>query len=87
MAAFGAVGVRCKHAGAGWRHSSTTLADYPQRDRTSCTARGLDRLDGGVGDADGRLRAGLHRDGVHPNRAGYDVMRPVAEAAMQTALA
>ncbi|WP_428152040.1 GDSL-type esterase/lipase family protein [Brevundimonas sp.] len=51
--------------------------------------RGLVRADyfSALADADGRLRPEFHRDGVHPTRAGYDVMRPVAERAIQEALA
>lgn len=33
-------------------------------------------------DADGGLRADLGNDGVHPNRAGYAVMRPLAAKAI-----
>ena len=38
-------------------------------------------------DADGALRADLTRDGVHPDAAGYALMRPIADAAMASALA
>jgi len=31
------------------------------------------------------LRAELTRDGVHPTAAGYDVMRPIALAALTAA--
>jgi len=34
---------------------------------------------------DGSLRAELTRDGVHPTAAGYDVMRPIALAALTAA--
>jgi len=40
-----------------------------------------------MADADGGLKASLGEDGVHPNRAGYDVMGPLAERALQKALA
>jgi len=51
--------------------------------------RGLVRADyfGALANADRHLRPEFHRDGVHPTRAGYDVMRPVAEKAMREALA
>jgi lysophospholipase L1-like esterase len=51
--------------------------------------RGLVRADyfGVLANADGHLRPEFHRDGVHPTRAGYDVMRSVAEKAMREALA
>lgn len=39
-----------------------------------------------LADADALLKAELHRDGVHPTRAGYEVMRPVAEEAIRRAL-
>jgi lysophospholipase L1-like esterase len=32
------------------------------------------------------LRADFTRDGVHPNLAGYRVMAPLAEKAIETAL-
>ncbi len=40
-----------------------------------------------MADADGGLKASLGEDGVHPNRAGYDLMGPLAERALQKALA
>jgi len=51
--------------------------------------RGLIRADyfTALADADAHLRPEFHRDGVHPTRAGYDVMRPVAEVAIRQALA
>jgi lysophospholipase L1-like esterase len=36
--------------------------------------------------SDGGMRPGLSRDGVHPNKAGYAIMRPIAEAALAKAL-
>jgi lysophospholipase L1-like esterase len=36
-----------------------------------------------LADADNALRADLTRDGVHPQAAGYDLMRPLVEAAMR----
>ncbi|MFN7987763.1 MAG: GDSL-type esterase/lipase family protein [Thermoanaerobaculia bacterium] len=38
-----------------------------------------------MADAAGGMRAGLSEDGVHPNRAGYEVMAPLAEAAIREA--
>lgn len=58
--------------------------------QTTLTAeRGLVRADyfGVLANAEGHLRPEFHRDGVHPTRVGYDVMRPVAEKAMREALA
>jgi lysophospholipase L1-like esterase len=37
-------------------------------------------------DAKGLLRAELSEDDLHPNAAGYAIMAPLAEAAIQTAL-
>ena len=34
----------------------------------------------------GTLRPELNDDGLHPNKAGYDVMRPLAEKAIAAAL-
>lgn len=39
-----------------------------------------------LADANGGLRADYGHDGVHPHRAGYAVMRPLAEAAIREAL-
>ena len=39
-----------------------------------------------LADAEGRLRSQFHRDGVHPTRAGYAAMRPVADLALEKAL-
>jgi lysophospholipase L1-like esterase len=39
-----------------------------------------------LADAQGRLRADLTDDGLHPNAAGYAVMAPLAEKAIATAL-
>ena len=38
-----------------------------------------------MADAAGGMRAGLSEDGVHPNRAGYEGMAPLAEAAIRVA--
>jgi lysophospholipase L1-like esterase len=39
-----------------------------------------------LADADGGLREDLGNDGVHPNRAGYAAMRPLADRAIAAAL-
>jgi len=51
--------------------------------------RGLIRADyfTALADEDARLRAEYHRDGVHPTRAGYTAMRPIADRAIAQALA
>ena len=35
---------------------------------------------------EGGLKPELSPDGVHPNKAGYDIMAPLAEAAIAAAL-
>ncbi|MDB5678128.1 MAG: family lipase [Sphingomonas bacterium] len=40
-----------------------------------------------MAESDGGMPARLSRDGVHPNKAGYAIMRPIAEAAIAKALA
>ena len=40
-----------------------------------------------LNDGHGGIKAALANDGVHPNAAGYAVMRPLAEAALRQALA
>jgi acyl-CoA thioesterase I len=37
--------------------------------------------------ADGSMKDGLSSDGVHPNKAGYDIMAPLAEKGIAQALA
>jgi len=37
-------------------------------------------------DDKGFLKRDLSEDGLHPNKAGYDVMAPLAETAIQSAL-
>jgi lysophospholipase L1-like esterase len=34
-------------------------------------------------DGSGLLRRGLSEDGLHPNAAGYSIMAPLAEAAIE----
>ncbi len=57
------------------------LADYARQ-------HGHQYLDyfGAMATADGRLKSVLTDDGLHPNAAGYAVMRPLAEAAVARAL-
>jgi lysophospholipase L1-like esterase len=56
--------------------------------REYATRNGLTYLDyyTAMSDADGGLRPELARDAVHPNAAGYQVMAPLAEAAIQKTL-
>lgn len=56
--------------------------------RGTAQQRGLVFVDYGavLADADGGLRADLGNDGVHPNRAGYAAMRPLAERAIAAAI-
>jgi lysophospholipase L1-like esterase len=55
--------------------------------RATAAERGLVFVDYGevLADAEGGLRADLGNDGVHPNRAGYAAMRPLAERAIAEA--
>jgi lysophospholipase L1-like esterase len=54
-----------------------------------CAANGHVYLDyfAAMVDGKGLLRRELAEDGLHPNKAGYDIMAPLAEAAIQKALA
>jgi lysophospholipase L1-like esterase len=56
--------------------------------RATAAERALVFVDYGtvLADTDGGLRADLGNDGVHPNRAGYAAMRPLAERAIAAAL-
>jgi lysophospholipase L1-like esterase len=40
-----------------------------------------------MADADGGMKAGLASDGVHPTKAGYEIMAPLAEKGIAQALA
>lgn len=54
-----------------------------------CAANGHVYLDyfGAMVDEKGMLKRDLADDGLHPNRAGYTLMAPLAEAAIQKAMA
>jgi len=56
--------------------------------KTYCAANGLTYLDyfSAMVDEHGLLRKDLAVDGLHPNDAGYKIMAPLAEAAVQQAL-
>lgn len=53
-----------------------------------CAEKGLVYLDYFTATVDnkGFLKEDIANDGLHPNAKGYDVMKPLAEAAIQTAL-
>ena len=53
-----------------------------------CRTKGWGYIDyhGAMADEAGRLRRDLADDGLHPNTAGYKVMAPLAEQAIQAAL-
>ncbi len=53
-----------------------------------CKARGLLYLDyfSAMVDSSGLLQASLAEDGLHPNAAGYKIMAPLAQAAIEKAL-
>jgi lysophospholipase L1-like esterase len=57
--------------------------------KSFCVARGYVYADyyAALVDARGLMRRGLTEDGVHPLDAGYALMAPIAEAAIDTALA
>ena len=59
-----------------------------QRLRRLAAERRIEFVDyfAALSDGQAGLRAGLSNDGVHPNRSGYAVMRPLAEAAIERAL-
>ena len=56
--------------------------------RATAAEQGLVFVDYGavLADAEGGLRADLGNDGVHPNRAGYAAMRPLADRAIAAAV-
>jgi len=53
-----------------------------------CAANHLIYLDyyTAMADADGGMKPGISKDGVHPNAAGYAIMTPLAEQALAKAL-
>lgn len=53
-----------------------------------CKREGLVYLDyySAMADTDGGMRPGLSSDGVHPTAKGYEIMTPLAEAAIKQAL-
>jgi len=57
--------------------------------KAHCAAEGATYLDyfSAMIDGAGLMRRELARDGLHPNHAGYEIMAPLAEAAIQRALA
>ena len=57
--------------------------------KTYCAANGHVYLDyfSAMVDEKGMLKQNLAEDGLHPNKAGYALMAPLAEAAIQKAMA
>jgi len=57
--------------------------------RSFCAARGYDYADyySAMVDPGGLMRRGLTDDGIHPLDGGYAIMAPIAEAAIERALA
>jgi lysophospholipase L1-like esterase len=53
-----------------------------------CAANGHVYLDyfGAMVDEKGMLKRDLAEDGLHPNKAGYTLMAPLADAAIQKAM-
>jgi len=60
---------------------NTWIANY-------CVSQQLVYLDyySALADADGGMKPGLSKDGVHPSPEGYAMMEPLAEKAIETAL-
>jgi len=56
--------------------------------KSYCSAKGLTYLDyfSAMADEHGLLRKDLAADGLHPNDAGYQIMAPLAEAAVEETL-
>jgi lysophospholipase L1-like esterase len=54
-----------------------------------CTANDLIYLDyfSALADDKGLLKADLAKDGLHPNKAGFAIMAPLAEKAIEGAVA
>ena len=54
-----------------------------------CKSEGLVYVDyyAPMADENGAMKAGLSKDGVHPNTSGYAIMGPLAQAAIDKALA
>ncbi len=74
----------------GWKKEArpaATIAELNQWLRDYAKRRGFVYADyySAMAESDGGLPASLSRDGVHPNKAGYAVMRPIAEAAIRVA--
>jgi lysophospholipase L1-like esterase len=73
-----------------WRpekHPAAAIAELNQRLRDYAHRRGFTYADyyGAMADPDGGMRSGISIDGVHPNAAGYAMMEPIADAAIQAA--
>lgn len=66
-----------------------TIRDLNAWLKDVCAQRGLIYLDyyPALANADGGMRDGLSRDGVHPTAAGYAIMEPLADKAIAQALA
>lgn len=64
------------------------IADMNRWIKEYCASTGCVYLDyfSHVEDANGMLRPELSDDGLHPNAAGYKIMAPLAEAAIEQAL-
>jgi lysophospholipase L1-like esterase len=71
----------------GWKNSvrpAVPIAELNQWLRDYARANGAIYADyySAMATSDGGLPLALSRDGVHPNKAGYAIMRPIAEAAV-----
>lgn len=75
-----------------WRmqvHPADTIRELNAWLKAYCARERLVYLDyySAMAGPDGGLRSGLSGDGVHPNAAGYAVMAPLAQKAIERALA
>jgi lysophospholipase L1-like esterase len=71
------------------QRSPAQILELNRRLREYCARTGCVYLDyyGAMIDAQGALRRELADDGLHPNESGYNVMVPLAEAAIASVLA
>lgn len=75
-----------------WRpgiHPAQEIIELNQWLRQFCAAHGFVYLDyyDSMADRDGGMLPGLSRDGVHPTERGYAIMAPLAQQAIDEALA
>jgi lysophospholipase L1-like esterase len=74
-----------------WRHGlepSQKIRDLNAWIKTYCAQTRITYLDywSAMSDTNGGMKSGISLDGVHPNAAGYAIMEPLAEAAIEVTL-